>query len=128
MNEKRAKKKIAIVEDGEAFRLIFRDLLESQGFEVLEAEDGKKGWELIRNTELDLVLLDLMLPGMNGFQVLAKMQEFEATRVIPVIVVTALEDESFSQKALELGASECLVKGTVTPDQITDKIRQILSR
>ena len=70
---------ILLVEDSPTIRLLYRKVLESDGFEVIEAEDGESGWEIAVNREPDLILLDLILPDSNGLEVLERIRASETT-------------------------------------------------
>src|SRR5579863_3826471 len=77
---------ILIMEDQRGFRRVYRDVLEKDGYDVLEGTDGEEGWDIIINKKPDLVLLDLGLPLLDGFQVLEKIRRSEQTKHIPVII------------------------------------------
>lgn len=117
--------KILIVEDQRGFRRIYQDALASRGYETLTAEDGLKGWEMSREAKPDLVLLDLGLPKMNGFEVLEKLRADEATRTLPVIVFSVTGEPKDIEKAMGLGATDYAVKGFVTMAELTDKIKAL---
>jgi DNA-binding response OmpR family regulator len=118
---------ILILEDQKGFRRIYRDVLEKDGYDVLEAVDGEAGWDIIYKQKPDLILLDLGLPIMDGFQVLEKLKRSEQTKDIPVIVFSALGEPMDVQKALRMGANDYTVKGFYTPRQVLSKIKDILT-
>lgn len=109
------------------FRHIYRDLLKNGGFEVLEAEDGEKGWEMIKNNRPDLVLLDLVLPKITGFGVLQKIRQDTETKTLPVLIFSVLGEEDDVAKGLELGANGYMVKGSNEPQEIIGRINSLLS-
>ncbi|HDQ44529.1 MAG TPA: response regulator [bacterium] len=119
---------ILIVEDENVFRMIYRGVLENAGFEVIEAENGRKGWEAIRTRKPDLVLLDLILPEMSGYEVLEKIRQDPETKEIPVIVFSVMGADENIQKALQLGANFFKIKGASSPSEILEQIDKILSR
>jgi CheY-like chemotaxis protein len=119
---------ILVVEDEHVFRMIYRGVLENAGFEVLEAENGKKGWDIVREKKPNLVLLDLILPEMSGYEVLEKIRKDPATKDIPVIVFSVMGAEENIQKALDLGANYFKIKGANSPSDILDQIDKILSK
>ncbi len=125
---KGTKGKIIIVEDEAAFRNIFRDLLESDGYNVLTAEDGESGWLLTRTEIPDVVLLDLALPRLHGFEVLKNIRTDAATKDVPVIILTVIGEQENVKKGLNLGATDYLVKGFYSPREILVKINEILTR
>ena len=127
-NTKGTKGKVIIVEDEAAFRNIFTDLLTSDGYNVLTAEDGESGWLLIRNEIPDVVLLDLALPRLHGFEVLKNIRADAATKDVPVIILTVVGEQENVKKGLKLGATDYLVKGFYSPREILVKINEILTK
>lgn len=117
---------ILIMEDQRGFRRIYRDVLEQDGYEVLEATNGEEGWEIILSQKPDLVLLDLGLPVVDGFQVLEKIRRSEQTKNIPVIIFSVLGEPRDVKKAIEMGANDYTVKGFYTPRQVLGKIKGLL--
>jgi DNA-binding response OmpR family regulator len=115
------------MEDQRGFRRVYRDVLEQDGYEVLEADNGEDGWEEILSKKPDLVLLDLGLPVLDGFQVLEKIRRSEQTKNIPVIIFSVLGEPRDVKKALEMGANDYTVKGFYTPRQVLSKIKALLS-
>ena len=101
-------KTVLVVEDEAPIRRGLVDALRSVGHRVLEAADGDTGLELIRTAAIDLVLLDVMLPGQNGFDVLAALRQH--ARELPVIMLTARGDESDRVRGLRRGADDYVVK------------------
>jgi DNA-binding response OmpR family regulator len=120
------KKKILIVEDQESIRKFYRTILEGAGYSVLEAEDGEKGWSWAEAVVPDLILTDLMMPRMNGFDLLQKVRANAQTHDIPVLFLTLRGEDENSKKAMSLGANGFLVKGYVPPKVILEKIRAAL--
>lgn len=105
------KKRILIIEDDRTFADIYVDGLTDAGFDVTLASDGESGLELVRKEKPDLVILDLMLPKMSGFEVLERLcKDEEAVRCIPTIVVTNLGQDTDRAHALRHGAKEYFVK------------------
>ncbi len=117
---------VLILEDQRGFRRVYRDVLEQDGYQVLEATNGEEGWETILTQKPDLVLLDLGLPLLDGFQVLEKIRRSEQTKNIPVIVFSVLGEPRDVKKALDMGANDYSVKGFYTPRQVLSKIRGLL--
>ncbi len=117
---------ILIVEDEPGFRRIYRDLLEREGYTVMEADDGEKGLHAIQFEKPDLVLLDVVLPSINGFEILKKVRSEAATKDVPIIIFSVLGDKDTIKKGLETGADDFAVKGFYTPGEILSKIRALL--
>ena len=121
-------KKILFIEDESALQKTFKDILEKEGYEVIKALDGEVGLKLAEEKEPDLILLDLILPKINGFEVLKGLKENEKTKDIPVIILTNLEGTGDIQKALELGATTYLVKANYSLEEVVKKIKQSLAK
>src|SRR5581483_4389846 len=119
---------ILIVEDQQGFRRIYHDVLQSDGYDVLQAADGLEGWEMVKNQNPNLVLLDLGLPKMDGFEVLKRIREDAETKNIPVIIFSVLGEQKDVKKGLELGANDYTVKGFYTPRQILSKIKNLMNQ
>lgn len=113
---------ILIIEDDGFLRGLLKKKLNSFGFNVSEAVDGDKGIKKIKEEKPDLVLLDLLLPTTDGFEVLAKIKEDPAVSSIPVIVLSNLGQKEDIDKCLSLGATDYLIKAQSTPDDIVAKV------
>ena len=120
-------KKILVIEDEATLQKALVEILEQSGYEALSALDGEKGWELIEQEVPDLILLDIILPKMDGFEVLKRIKENPKTDRIPVIILTNLGDLNNVQKALELGANTYLVKADFHLDDVLEKIEHTLT-
>lgn len=119
-------KTILFIEDESMLQKTFQDLLTQEGYSILSALDGEIGFSMAKEKKPDLILLDLILPRMDGFEVLKALKEDEVTKGIPVIVLTNLESVQDIERALELGATTYLVKANYTLDEVLEKIRQII--
>jgi len=100
-------KRILIIEDDKSISELQKDFLEMSGYEVMCAFDGQTGLSLIQSQSFDLIILDLMLPGKNGFEIL---KEITDTKQIPVLIVSAKSDEPNKIKGLNLGADDYITK------------------
>lgn len=118
--------KILIVEDEMFVRELYQRVLSQNGFEVSTAEDGEKGLAAAAQDHPDLILLDIMMPGMNGIQVLQKLKVDPNLKNIPVVLLTNLGQQSIIQQALSLGASGYLMKVRLTPYQVLAHVREFL--
>jgi CheY-like chemotaxis protein len=121
-------KKILFVEDEPTLQKVVGEILNQKGFKVFSAMDGEKGLELIKKERPDLILLDLILPKKDGFEVLKEIKEDEELKSIPVIVLTNLEGMGDVEKALSLGATTYLVKANYELDDVVKKIEEILEK
>jgi two-component system phosphate regulon response regulator PhoB len=118
---------ILVVEDTELLRRIYVDKLTQEGWKVLTAPDGRECLEVLRDNDVDLVLLDLVMPRMSGLEALEAMKADSRTRDIPVIVLSNLGQESDVERGLNLGASDYLIKNSAKPADVAVKIRALLA-
>lgn len=118
-------KKILFIEDESALQKTLGEVLTKEGYTIFSALDGELGFELAKLKKPDLILLDLILPRLNGFEVLKKLKENNETKNIPVIVLTNLEGVNEVNKAIELGAKTYLVKAQYTLEEVLEKIRNL---
>lgn len=124
-----SKKRILLVEDEPLLIELYRERLEEEPIELLIAEDGKNALQLAGKGNIDLILLDILLPIINGFEVLRRLKANLKTRNIPVIVLTNLGSEQTDkdkQLALSLGAIDYLVKSYHSPDEIVEIVNKRL--
>lgn len=119
---------ILLVEDQPGFRRIYHDVLEHEGYEVLEAQDGEEGWQMVKAQKPHLVLLDLGLPKIDGYEVLKRIRADAETKNIPVIIFSVLGEQKDVKKGLEMGANDYTIKGFYTPRQILSKIKSLISQ
>jgi DNA-binding response OmpR family regulator len=101
---------ILIVDDDQIMRHLLRHLLESDGHVVHEAEDGNNIMEVLATTRPDLILLDAMIPGIDGFEICRMIQTLPANERVPVLIITALEEEEYVDRAFEAGAVDYVNK------------------
>ncbi len=119
-------KKILIIEDDKFLRELISRKLENEGYSIVEAVDGEEGIKKIRDEPPDLVLLDLILPGIDGFEFLTRVKQDPTLAPIPVIVLSNLGQREEIEKGLKLGAIDYLVKAHFTPGEIVEKIKNAL--
>jgi DNA-binding response OmpR family regulator len=120
--------KILVVEDDRFLRELIVKKLSQEGFEVDFAVDGEDGLTKIKEGKPDIVLLDLILPTIDGFEVLRKLKEEDIVPSLPVIILSNLGQREDIEKGLSLGAADYLVKAHFTPDEIIQKIKSILTK
>jgi len=121
-------KKILFIEDESSLQKTFSDILGPEGYEIISALDGEIGLRLAKTKNPDLILLDLILPKVHGFEVLKELKTNPKTKEIPVIVLTNLEEMGDVEKALELGATTYLVKVQYTLEEVVEKIKKIIEK
>lgn len=119
---------ILVIDDKAEFRRIYGDRLRADGYNVLEAENGSVGLEQLQNNEVNLVLLDVVMPELDGYGVLEKMSTDDKLKSVPVIILSALGDPAEVQKGLGAGASDYLIKGMYSPNDILSKVGALLAR
>lgn len=118
--------KILIVEDDKFLRELISQKISKEGYDVLDAPDGEAGFTMASEELPNLVLLDLILPGIDGFEVLKKLKDQSSTKDIPVIVMSNLGQKEDIDKGMALGAVSYLIKAHFTPAEIVAKIAQVL--
>lgn len=119
-------KKILLIEDEDFIRELYTRQLTKAGFIVKSAVDGQSGLELLKNEVFDLLLLDIMLPGMNGLQLLREFKTQNPTSPMLVILLTNLGQEAVIKEGFELGAQAYLIKASYTPDQVVAEVKNAL--
>lgn len=119
-------KKILFIEDESALQKTFTDLLSKENYEIVSAFDGETGLRLAKDKKPDLILLDLILPKINGFDVLRNLKNDEELKNIPVIVLTNLESVVDVNRVIELGATTYLVKAHYSLKEVIDKVKTAL--
>ena len=112
-----SKTKIAIVEDDSAIVQMYRLKFEADGYEVKTASDGVAGLKLIDDYNPDIVLLDLMMPGMGGIDVLALLRKESKTKDLKVVVLTNMGDAETASKVFAMKATDYIVKAEMTPKE-----------
>ncbi|MBI2451315.1 MAG: response regulator [Parcubacteria group bacterium] len=121
------KKKILFIEDEATLQKAIGTFLEAEGYEIISVLDGEAGIARANKDMPDLILLDLILPKKDGFEVLAELKTNEATKKIPVIVLTNLEGIGYVDRAIELGATTYLVKANYTLEEVIQKVKEALA-
>jgi len=119
-------KTILFIEDEQALQKTAGEILEQEGFKILAALDGEAGLDIARKEKPDLILLDLILPKKDGFEVLKELKRDKETQDIPVVVITNLEGAEDIEKVLELGATTYLVKANYSLEDMVSKIKSLL--
>jgi len=119
-------KTILVIEDDKFLRELISRKLTGEGFDVLEAVDGEEGIKKIKEGKPDLVLLDLILPSIDGFEVLTRVRDDPAVSSIPIIILSNLGQREEVEKGLKLGAIDYLIKAHFTPGEIIEKIKNVL--
>lgn len=122
------KTKILIVEDEEILLTALSEELKQEGFEVAGAKDGVEGVEMAVSEKPDLILLDLVMPRLDGIGALKQMKDNPESNGIPVVILTNLSDYDKVSDALSLGAMDYLVKANYRLEELVNKIKTVLER
>jgi len=117
-------RKILLVEDDALFQGLLAKKLQEAGFAVTIKSDGDQAWQSVQKEKPDLILLDLIIPGIDGFEMLSRLKEDPVLAQIPVIVLSNLGEAEKVQQALALGAKDYLVKAHVELEEIVDRIKK----
>lgn len=120
-------KKILLVEDEDFIRELYVRQLTKEGFLVKSAPDGQTGINILKSETFDLLLLDIMLPGMNGLQLLREFKTQNPTSTMITILLTNLGQEAVIKEGFELGAAAYLIKASYTPDQVVTEVKNALA-
>ena len=119
--------KVAIIEDEEVLLNVLENKLKKEGFDVVTALDGEIGVKVVRESLPDIILLDIIMPKVNGFEVLAQLNQDPVLAKIPVIIISNSGQPVEIDKALSLGAKDYLVKAEFDPQEVIEKIKKQLS-
>ena len=119
-------KKVLIIDDDTTLCDMYSEELRAKGYQVALAHNGVSGLEAAEKEQPDIILLDVMMPKLNGFDTLKKLKEDNKTSKIPVIVLSALVQEENKKKASALGASAYLVKSDALPKDVVNKIASLI--
>lgn len=118
--------RLLIVDDSSTNLILLRNIFEGEGFNVSIAESGKTAFKLLEKIVVDAILLDIMMPVMDGFEVLDKLKTDKKTKDIPVIMVTARQDEEDVQKSINYGASDYIKKPFIVTE-LVEKVKRNIS-
>jgi len=121
-------KKILVIEDDKFLRKVIKKKLLKEGYEVIEALDGDEGIKAAKENNPDLILLDLVLPMTNGFEVLAKLKKSPALSKIPVIILSNLSGIEEVKKGIEMGATDYLIKAHFDLSEIIIRMELIFKK
>ena len=119
-------KKVAIVEDDIAISQMYRIKFENEGFEVETAENGVIGLEMIEAFQPDIILLDLMMPEMNGDEMLAQLRQTDHGKDTPVIILTNMGESEAPDTLKDLDVESFIVKAEMTPKQVAEMVQKKL--
>lgn len=118
--------RVLLVEDEASLQRLIGYALQSKGYEVLVAVDGREGLDMARSESPDLILLDMVMPEMNGMEVLGALKKDTRLKDVPVLIVTASAQKEDAEKAISMGAAGYLIKPFHVPT-LYDRVEQLLS-
>jgi len=118
------KKKILVVEDEPMLATVLKSRLEKEGFEVFQARDGVEALTNLKQNKYDLVLLDIILPKMSGFEVMESIKSDPNASEVPIVIVSNLGQESDVQKGQMLGAIGYFIKAQLSIEELISKIKE----
>jgi DNA-binding response OmpR family regulator len=122
-----AKGKILIIEDDRYISKMYQLKLSLEDYDVQVAENGKQGVDKIKEFMPDIVLLDILMPELDGFEVLKIVKADPVTKEIPVLIMSNLGQEDHVEKGMKLGALGYIVKSQYTPSKVVEKIKSVLA-
>ncbi len=115
-----------VVEDTELLRRIYTDKLSQEGYRVFQAADGLECLNVVRTQQIDIIILDLVMPRMTGLEALEALKRDPRSRDIPVVILSNLGQDSDVQRGLDLGAVDYLIKNSAKPADVAAKIRSTI--
>lgn len=119
---------ILLAEDEKTLAKMYQTKFAMEGFEVLYAADGNEALKILETKTPDIILLDIIMPNLDGFSFLKRIKDQERLTKIPVILLTNLGQENDVKKGLELGAQDYLIKAHFTPQEVADKVKEEIAK
>jgi len=123
-NQKR--RRVLVVDDSLTVRELQRKILIDKGYDVVVATDGLEGWSLLRRNDIELVVTDIDMPRMNGFELVQNIRNNAQLKELPIVIVSYKEREEDRRRGLELGADRYLTKGSFHDSTFIEAIRELL--
>lgn len=124
---KTPKKTVMIVEDDTFLLNIYATKFEGENYNVVAVEDGAKGLEVLTQKKPDIILLDILMPHIDGFKFLKRIKSAIETKTIPVILLTNLSQREDIEKGLAMGANEYLIKAHFMPSEVVERVQRLIS-
>ena len=120
-------KTVLVIEDDADIQIFISRVLELEGYHVLRAADGNKGMEMAKDNSVDLILLDLILPGTDGWAILKEIKRLKELSGIPVVIITAIAEPVQRKKALRMGAADYLTK-PLSAQLLVKTVNEVLAK
>lgn len=125
--DEQGKFKILIVDDDDIIRETYRQVFQEHGFESVSAKDGVEGIDRATKEKFDVILTGIIMPRLDGFQLISALRENVDTKDIPVAIISHLGREEDRRKSKELGIENFIVQGSMTPREVVDKMRGLIA-
>ncbi len=119
--------KILLIEDDPFLLSMYSTKFTMEKFQVVSAEDGEKGLKTAKEVNPSIILLDILMPKMNGFEVLEELKKDKSTASIPVILLTNLNQKDEIERGMSMGADDYLIKAHFMPSEVVEKIKKVLN-
>lgn len=120
--------KVLLIEDDPLIYRLYKKLFTLEKFEIQLAQNGQEGLDKLKTFQPDIILLDIMMPTMNGLEVLSKLKSEPSTKDIPVVVLTNIADMNITNRAISAGAVQCIIKSQTDPSEVVSSVRGVLHR
>ncbi|MBI5765709.1 response regulator [Candidatus Falkowbacteria bacterium] len=120
--------KVLLVEDDSMIVKMYKMRFEEEGYAVLVTDKGSEAIEIVEKEKPDIILLDVILPEVDGFTVLQRLKNDTKTKEIPILLLTNLGQESDKEKGLQMGAADYFIKAQHTPVEIIQKIKELINK
>jgi two-component system alkaline phosphatase synthesis response regulator PhoP len=121
-------KVILLVDDDLTLREMYDERLKAEGFSIIQANNGEEALQKAKDNKPNIILLDIMMPKINGFDVLKELKGNDDTKSIPVIVLTALIQDVDKLQGMKLGAADYIVKSETMPGEVIEKIQKAMGQ
>ena len=122
------KTKILLIEDEEMLANMYEVKFKNEGFDLVKALDGEQGLEMAKTVSPDFILLDIIMPKMDGFSVLKALKEDATTKDVPVMLLTNLGQDEDIERCKSLGSVGYLVKANITPSEVVDAVKKEIAK
>jgi len=119
------RRKILIIEDEKFLLEMYQGRFEKEGYQVFTAIDGQCGLRLAQKEKPDLIILDILMPGMDGYEVIRKLKEDNQTKEITILVLSNLGQREEVNQGLKLGADDYIIKTDLTPSELVNKVERM---
>ena len=120
--------KALLVEDDQLILEMYKTKLETEGFDVYIASDGDAGYMIAKSSLPDLILLDILMPKVDGYTMLKKLKQDESTQNVPAVIFSNLSQKEEIEKGFKLGARDYIIKTSITPGELVERVKGFLEK